>query len=63
MSDAARGRIEGAGVSVVVTRATGGTAKPVGVLYIEPDRQVLDAGAAPRWPEAGVDAGVRPLTC
>ena len=43
-------------MSVVVTRATGGTAKPVGVLYVEPDQQVLDAGAATALAEAGVDA-------
>ena len=29
----------------VVTKANGGTAQPVGVLYIEPDRQVVDASA------------------
>lgn len=42
-------------MATVVTKDVGGTAKPVGVLYIEPDRQVVDAGAATTLSEAGVD--------
>ncbi len=31
-------------MTTVVTKVLGGTAKPVGTLYIEPDLQVEDAG-------------------
>lgn len=40
----------------VVTKAVGGTAKPVGVLYGEPDRQVEDASAGTALENAGVNA-------
>ena len=43
-------------MTTVVTKATGGRAKPVGILYIEPEQQVPDAGAATALAEAGVDA-------
>jgi rubrerythrin len=42
-------------VTVVVTKANGGSAKPVGVLYIEPELQVLDAGAGTALAETGLD--------
>jgi ferritin-like metal-binding protein YciE len=42
-------------MTVLVTKALGGNAKPVGVLYVEPDLQVEPAPAGLR--EAGVDAG------
>ena len=41
-------------MTLVVTKAVGGTAKPVGVLYIEPDLQVLDAGAGTALEETGL---------
>ncbi|MCU1378890.1 MAG: hypothetical protein JWN29_1873 [Acidimicrobiales bacterium] len=40
----------------VVTKATGGTAKPVGLLYIEPDLQMRDAGAGTALADSGLDA-------
>jgi len=43
-------------MTMVVTHATGGTAKPVGVLYIEPPRQVFDAGSTTALAESGLDA-------
>jgi rubrerythrin len=43
-------------MTTVVTRATGGTSKPVGVLYLEPACEVLDAGSA----TALVDTGLNP---
>jgi rubrerythrin len=43
-------------MTIVVTKATGGTAKPVGLLYIEPDRQVPDAGSGTALAETGLDA-------
>lgn len=43
-------------MTTVVTKATGGRAKPVGILYIEPEQQVPDAGAGTALAEAGVDA-------
>jgi rubrerythrin len=43
-------------MTVVVTRATGGTAKPVGVLYIEPEIQVTDAGAGTALATSDIDA-------
>jgi rubrerythrin len=42
-------------MTTVVTKATGGTAKPVGVLYIEPDRQVPDAGSDTALVETGLE--------
>ena len=42
-------------MTIVVTSETGGTAQPVGVLYVPPDRQVIDAGST-AFAEAGVDA-------
>jgi rubrerythrin len=44
-------------MTTVVTKATGGTAKPVGVLYIEPDLQVPDAGSTTALAETGLDPG------
>lgn len=43
--------------TLVVTKSTGGTAKPQGSLYVEPDRQKLDPGAPTSLGEAGLDAG------
>jgi rubrerythrin len=43
-------------VTSVVTKATGGTAKPVGLLYIEPDLQMRDAGSGTTLSESGLDA-------
>ena len=40
----------------VVTRATGGTAQPLGVLYVEPAVQVPHAGSRTSLAELGVDA-------
>jgi rubrerythrin len=40
----------------VVTKAKGGTAQPVGVLYIEPDRQVVDASAKTALTKTGLNA-------
>jgi rubrerythrin len=40
-----------------VTHDTGGTAKPVGLLYVPPERQVLDAGAGTALEETGLAAG------
>jgi rubrerythrin len=42
-------------MTTVVTQETGGRAKPVGVLYIEPDRQVVDAGASTALAGSGLD--------
>lgn len=42
-------------MTIVVTRATGATAKPVGVLYIEPELQVLDAGSATELAATGLN--------
>ncbi len=42
-------------MTTVVTKATGGTAKPVGVLYIEPDLQVPDAGSGTALDGTGLD--------
>lgn len=43
-------------MTTVVTKATGGSAKPVGALYIEPALQVPDAGSG----TALVDTGLQP---
>jgi hypothetical protein len=45
-------------MTTVVTKETGATAKPVGLLYIEPDLQVPDAGADTLLAETGLDATV-----
>jgi rubrerythrin len=42
-------------VTIVVTSETGGTAAPVGALYVPPDRQVIDAGSTV-LADAGLDA-------
>lgn len=42
-------------MTAVVTYATGGTTKPVGALYVQPNRQVVDPGSA-QLADAGVDA-------
>jgi len=42
-------------MTTVVTNDTGGTAKPIGVLYIEPDRQVLDAGSSTALSGSGLE--------
>ncbi len=42
-------------MTTVVTKETGGTAKPVGVLYIEPDLQVPDAGSGTALEQTGLD--------
>jgi rubrerythrin len=42
-------------VTIVVTSETGGTAAPVGALYVPPDRQVFDAGSTVLT-DAGLDA-------
>lgn len=42
-------------MTTVVTKETGGTAKPVGLLYIEPDRQVVDAGSSSALARSGLD--------
>jgi rubrerythrin len=42
-------------VTTVVTSETGGTAKPFGVLYLPPDRQVVDAESSKVLAEAGVN--------
>jgi rubrerythrin len=49
---------KGTSVTIVVTRATGATAKPVGLLYIEPGHQVLDAGSATSL----IGSGLNPAT-
>src|SRR4051812_9001273 len=43
-------------MTIVVTSATGGTAQPVGVTYVPPERQVLDAASATALAGAGVNA-------
>ena len=43
-------------MTTVVTKDSGGTGKPVGLLYIEPERQVLDAGGSTLLAESGLDA-------
>jgi rubrerythrin len=43
-------------VTIVVTNGTGGTAQPVGAVYIPPDRQVPDAGSNTALRETGLDA-------
>ena len=43
-------------MTTVVTKATGGSAKPVGMLYVEPELQVLDAGSRTSLAESGLDA-------
>jgi rubrerythrin len=43
-------------VTIVVTHETGGTAPPVGVVYVPPDRQVLDAGSSTALADAGLNA-------
>ena len=45
-------------MTVVVTKAVGGTAKPVGLLYIEPALQVPDAGAGTALETTGLDAAL-----
>lgn len=40
----------------VVTRAAGGTAQPIGVLYLEPGVQVLDAGTGTALEDLGMNA-------
>ena len=45
-------------MTVVVTKAVGGTAKPVGLLYIEPELQVPDAGAGTALESTGLDAAL-----
>jgi hypothetical protein len=42
-------------MTTVVTKATGGNAKPVGVLYVEPPLQVWDAGSTTALVETGLD--------
>lgn len=39
----------------VVTAAVGGTAKPVGILYIEPDRQMIDPSAGTTLVDSGLE--------
>jgi rubrerythrin len=43
-------------MKTVVTNATGGTTKPVGVLYVLPDRAVLGAGAGTKLEDTGLNA-------
>src|SRR4051794_2000116 len=43
-------------MTIVVTSETGGTAQPVGVTYVPPERQVLDAGSATALADTGVNA-------
>ncbi len=45
-------------MTVVVTKDVGGTAKPVGLLYVEPDLQVLDGGAGTALEATGLDAAL-----
>jgi rubrerythrin len=42
-------------MTIVVTKATGGTAKPVVGVYVPPDAQVPDAGSQTALADAGVD--------
>jgi rubrerythrin len=49
-------RLKGASMVTVVTKATGGSAKPVGLLYIEPAVQVEDASAGTSLVESGLNA-------
>ena len=44
--------------TTVVTRAVGGTAKPVGSLYLEPACEVLDAGSATALADSGLNPAV-----
>ena len=48
-------------MTTVVTKATGGSAKPVGVLYIEPDQQVPDAGSGTGGGTSATGPGTAPL--
>jgi rubrerythrin len=43
-------------MTIVVTRATGATAKPVGTLYVPPEVQVTDAGSQTALADTGLDA-------
>ena len=45
-------------MTIVVTNETGGTAQPVGAVYILPSRQVLDAGSNTALAETGMDAAL-----
>ncbi len=45
-------------MTVVVTKDVGGTGKPVALLYGEPERQVLDAGAGTALESTGLDAAL-----
>ena len=42
-------------MTTVVTKAAGAVARPVGVLYTEPDLQVLDAGSDTALAETGLE--------
>jgi rubrerythrin len=42
-------------MTVVVTRAVGATAKPVGLLYVEPELQMADAGSGTALEQTGLD--------
>ena len=42
-------------MATVVTAMDGSTAKPVGVLYLEPERAVVDAGSDPALSGSGLD--------
>jgi hypothetical protein len=42
-------------MTTLVTKARGGTAKPVGVLYVEPELQVLDAGSDTALADTGLE--------
>jgi rubrerythrin len=44
--------------TTVVTRAVGGTAKPVGSLYLEPACEILDAGSATALADSGLNPAV-----
>jgi rubrerythrin len=43
-------------MTVVVTKATGGSTKPAGVLYIEPERAAVDADSSTALGGTGLDA-------
>ena len=43
-------------MTIVVTSATGGITRPVGALYVPPQRQVPDAGSSTALVDAGVNA-------
>src|SRR4051794_26959289 len=49
-------RREDLNMSTVVTKASGATGQPVGALYIEPERQVIDGSSGTSLADTGLNA-------